>query len=337
MGPASRYRIYQFKEYFEAEGIQLDILPALGDNWLMAEYSEGFKRQLTRSLAGCNGLLRRLKHLGQIGKADLVILEREVFPKLPGPLERLFLKQCPRYGVELDDAIYLSAGREKKYPKLLQKASFAITGNNHLADWVRKHQSQVYTVPTCVRTEDYAPKTNYTLKSQPEVGWVGLSSNLPYLSSVAPHLHAALQANDAKLHVLSGRPGNLELPIIFSAWAPETEKRIIESFDIGIMPLPDSEFAKGKCGLKILQYMAAGIPVIASAVGVNRSIIEDGVNGLLVEQPSQWTTAINRLLNDEKLRESMGRAGRRTVEASYSTQIWGPKLVALYRELASSP
>ena len=99
------------------------------------------------------------------------------------------------------------------------------------------------------------------------------------------------------------------------------------------MPLPKTDFAAGKCGLKILQYMAAGVPVIASAVGVNTSIIQNGINGLLARTPQEWATSLDLLLGDETLRASMGRAGRQTVEQDYSANTWGPKLVKLYRTL----
>lgn len=336
MGPASRYRIYQFRRFFADAGIQLDILPALEDDWLKAEYHVGTRRRLARLQAGAAGALRRAKQLTFLGQADLVIVERELFPKLPAFLENQLLKKHGGYGIEFDDAIFLSPGRTDKYPDLVRNAAFVLAGNDYLKDWASQYQANIEVVPTCVDPKTYRAKSNYTLKAQPEIGWVGLSSNLPYVSSIAPHLSAAIKNHNAKLHVLSGHPGDIELPLIFSAWSSANETQIIEQFDIGIMPLPDNEFAQGKCGLKILQYMAAGVPVIASAVGVNQTIIEDGVNGLLVQNAAQWHDALESLLTDQQLRESLGRAGRDTVEKSYSTDIWGPKLVAIYRKFASS-
>jgi glycosyltransferase involved in cell wall biosynthesis len=336
MGPASRYRIYQYQRFFQQAGIELNILPALEDTWLKAEFYSGHRRRLARIQAGASGLLRRMKQLAPLRDADLVIVERELFPKIPGFLENYLLRRCKGYGIEFDDAIYLSPGRADKYPRLIQNASFVIAGNDHLAEWASRHQSNVHVVPTCVETSRYQPKPSYELSATPEVGWVGLSSNLPYVGAVAEALAEGMKPFGAKLHILSGRPGNLELPTLFSSWSENIETNIIEQFDIGIMPLPSTDFARGKCGLKILQYMAAGVPVVASAVGVNRTIIKHGINGMLVEHPADWAPAIKKLLSNRKLRESIGRAGRATVENAYSTDIWGPKLVALYRELASS-
>ncbi len=337
MGPASRYRIYQFQSFFADAGIRLEILPALEDEWLRAEYYSGNKRRFTRLRAGATGLLRRMKQLAPLRDADLVVVERELFPKIPGFLENYLLRRCGGYGVEFDDAIYLSPGRIDKYPRLVKNASFVIAGNAHLAQWASQHQSQVHVVPTCVDPNLYKAKDNYELGSLAEIGWVGLSSNLPYVAEVAPELRTAMNPYGARLHILSGQPGRLELPTLFTAWSSEIEAEVIQGFDIGIMPLPSTEFARGKCGLKILQYMAAGVPVVASDIGVNKTIIQDGQNGILVSRPSEWSHAIQQLLSDTSLRESMGRAGRKTVEKSYSTDIWGPKLVALYQQLAASP
>ena len=187
-------------------------------------------------------------------------------------------------------------------------------------------------MPTCVPTEKYKPKTSYALGTLAEVGWVGLSSNLPYVAEITPWLKDGLANHQARLHILSGQPGELEIPTLFTPWSEAIEAPIIENFDVGIMPLPKTDFAAGKCGLKILQYMAAGVPVIASAVGVNTSIIQNGINGLLAH-PSRMGDILDLLLGDETLRASMGQAGRQTVEQDYSADTWGPKLVKLYRTL----
>ena len=335
MGPASRYRIFQFQPYFEAAGIELDILPALGDDWLQAEYLDASKRQLKRIKAAAMGAARRLSQLALLGKADLVIIERELFPKLPGSIEHFLLKRCAPYGIEFDDAIYLSKGRADKYPKLLRNASFVITGNEHLASWARQHQDRVHVIPTCVPVQDYTAKQDYALGTLPEIGWVGLTSNLPYVAQISPLIREPLEKFGARIHILSGQPGDLQMPSLFTPWSLQKEQEIIQGFDIGVMPLPTNGFTRGKCGLKILQYMAAGIPVVASAVGVNQTIIQDGINGILIHDSSEWAPAIERLLEDKALRQALGSAGRETAKSLYSTETWGPKLVRLYQELAA--
>ena len=169
MGPASRYRIYQFQRYFTEAGIKLDILPALEDQWLEAEYYSRRRRKLARLQAGATGLLRRMKQLAPLRGADLIIVERELFPKIPGVLENYLLRRCHRYGIEFDDAIYLSPGRVNKYPNLVRNASFVIAGNGYLGEWASQHQSNVHVVPTCVDPSLYDAKTDYALRAQPEI------------------------------------------------------------------------------------------------------------------------------------------------------------------------
>lgn len=335
LGPASRYRIYQFRKYFEQDGVDLEILPALSDDWLKAERETGFKRRLARLRAGGSGLARRIHQIRNLGDCDLLIVERELFPKLPGIIENHLLGSLRPYGVEFDDAIYLSDGRAEKYPELVQGSSFVIAGNAVLAGWAEAYQPNTHVVPTCVTVSNYNPKTDYALSGCASLGWVGLPVNFGSLEAISPVVDNLPGAN-AKLSVVSGRCPNFLNPEAFTPWSEATEAECIGQFDVGLMPLPATPFAEGKCGLKILQYMAAGIPVVASAIGVNRTIIEHGVNGLLIERNEDWGPTLSRVINDESLRAKLGRAGRKTVEAKYSTEVWGPKLVALYRQLASA-
>lgn len=336
LGPASRYRIYQFRKYFEQEDIELEILPALTDRWLEAERETGLMRALRRFRAGAHGLARRLQQIASLDNHDLLIVERELFPKLPGFVEKTLLSSVKHYGVELDDAIYLAPGRTAKYPDFVRQSAFVIAGNQTLAQWAQVHQPNTHVIPTCVPVADYQAKQDYRLGTVANIGWVGLPVNFDYVRAISGAIKKLNETNPCQLQIVSGRCPSFASPSAFVPWRESSESQTISQFDIGIMPLPQSSFAEGKCGLKILQYMAAGVPVVASAVGVNRSIINHGVNGLLVEDPDSWQPALQRLLEDQGLRESLGRAGRKTVEKEYSTESWGPKLVALYRQLATN-
>jgi hypothetical protein len=336
LGPASRYRIYQFRKYFEQEEIELEILPALTDRWLEAERGTGFTRHVRRLRAGAHGLVRRVQQLATLDSHDLLIVERELFPKLPGFIEKTLLSSVHSYGVELDDAIYLSPGRTTKYPAFLRGSAFVIAGNQTLAEWAQTHQPNTHVFPTCVPVGDYQPKQDYRLGSVANIGWVGLAVNFDYVEGISDDIKRLNETNPCQLQIVSSRCPAFAEPIAFVPWSESRESQTIAEFDIGVMPLPQSSFAEGKCGLKILQYMAAGVPVVASAVGVNRTIIDHGVNGLLIETPDQWQPTLRGLLEDGNLRERIGRAGRVTVENDYSTEVWGPKLVALYRQLAAN-
>ena len=128
------------------------------------------------------------------------------------------------------------------------------------------------------------------------------------------------------LELEARRVGNLEV----IAWSEDTEVDAIQSMDIGVMPLPDTPWARGKCGYKLIQYMACGLPVVASPVGVNKEILEHGVNGFLAESDAEWRTAIEALISDPDLRRRMGAAGRKKVENEYSLQVWGPRVANLF-------
>ena len=143
-----------------------------------------------------------------------------------------------------------------------------------------------------------------------------------------------IESLGAGLRIVGARPDAArEGAFVFEPWSEATEVPLIQTFDIGIMPLTDTPWARGKCGYKLIQYMACGLPVIASPVGVNADIVEHGVNGFLADTEEEWAQAISTLLNDRELRRRMGAAGRKKVEAEYSLQVWGPKVAAMIRDV----
>jgi glycosyltransferase involved in cell wall biosynthesis len=332
-GPTTRYRILQYREAFERAGIDLTILHAFGDGYFAADEHEGAGRRARRLLEGSRALARRLAQVPAALGAGGLVIEREAFPYLPPIIERLVTGFGPGYVLELDDAVYLSRGRRYKYPGLLRGARAVIVGNAHLAEFARRYNRDVNIVPTTVDVTKYSTKTSYRLSSSPRLGWVGLPCNFPHLAAIAPALKVTCQEHRARLVVVSARPPVLDLPLEFVPWSEATEAESIRSFDVGIMPLADTPFARGKAGLKVLQYMAAAAPTVASPVGVNEAIIRSGENGLLARTADEWSAALDALLASEALRERLGRAGRRTVEADYACATWGEELVRLYRRI----
>ena len=162
------------------------------------------------------------------------------------------------------------------------------------------------------------------------IGWVGLAYNFFHLGSIATVLAQVCQEGGAKLVVVSARPPALPFAYEFVRWSEDEENEVIAGFDIGIMPLTDTPFARGKCGLKLLQYMACGIPSVASPVGVNNEIVEHGKNGLLATSATDWHACLMQLLGDAALRARLGAAARQTVEDRYAFELWGPRLAQLY-------
>lgn len=333
-GPTSRYRIYQFRRALEAAGVDLEVLPAFDASWFAAERHRGMRRWLERGVAGTRAAVRRGLQIRHALAADGLIIERESFPWGPPVIEWLATRLGRGYVLELDDAMYLARGRRWKYDAMLARARAVISGNATIAAHATSRGLPAHVVPTVVDTELAITRRSWgTLASPPRLGWVGLASNIPQLASIRGALAAVCAATGARIEVVSARRPTLGLPVDFVPWHEAEEAARVSAFDVGLMPLLDTPFTRGKCGLKILQYMAAGVPVVASPIGVNREIITHGENGLLASTETEWRAAVSSLLGDATLRERLARAGLHTVERRYSLKVWGPRVGALYRQL----
>lgn len=235
--------------------------------------------------------------------------------------------------LEFDDAIFLTPLHRCKIPKLITMSQHVIVGNDYLRDYALKFNPHVSVIPTVVDTERYKPKEDYHAQGQVNIGWMGLAYNLSYLKQLEGTFQKLkLEVGNCILIVISSQGLIMKgIETIFKPWSYDNEVEAIQGLDIGIMPLPDDEWAKGKCGLKVLQYMACGVSVVASSVGVNTDIIKDGENGLLAATEKDWLKKLTLLARDEELRRKLGQKGRETVEDRYSLKRWGPKVASLYK------
>ena len=237
--------------------------------------------------------------------------------------------------LEFDDAIFLTPLHGRKIPKLIAMSKHVIVGNNFLKDYALKFNPHISVIPTVVDTDRYRPKDDYRAQAQVTIGWVGLAYNLPYLEGLWGALRRLrVEAGDFDLKIICSQGLELDgVNTVFRSWSYDDEPDSIRSLDIGIMPLPDNEWARGKCGLKVLQYMACGVPVVASPVGVNKKIIRDEENGCLAATEDVWVEKLKLLLSNEAMRRKLGQKGRKTVEDHYSLKFWGPKVANLYKSL----
>jgi glycosyltransferase involved in cell wall biosynthesis len=287
--------------------------------------------------------LRRAWDVLTIGDADLVVIEGQLFPYMPALAERMLARLRYRVVIEFDDAIYLTRGHRWKIPALLAMASGAIVGNEVLAQYARRYAVQVFVVPTVVDTQRFVPVQRgvrligAATEKPVTVVWIGLAYNLGYLNIVAPVLRELQDKGLIKFRVVCSRPPRLPgLMVEFRAWQLEQEVELLQDCHIGIMPLPNTAWAKGKCALKLLQYMSVGMATVASPVGVNREIISDGETGYLAVTEQDWRDRLTQLCQDAAFREQMGRAARKTVEERYSLHVWGPRLAKQYQEMTSN-
>jgi glycosyltransferase involved in cell wall biosynthesis len=227
-----------------------------------------------------------------------------------------------------------------KVDRIVHLARMVIIGNAYLAErMIAAGAPRVEQLPSVVDALKYHPKSAGQIQGASLViGWIGSPATAHYLAAIGSVLWDFVRESGARVVAVGARKDQLDgLPIESRPWAEETEAEEIGRFDIGIMPLPDAPFERGKCGYKLVQYMAAGIPVIASRVGANASIVRDGIDGFLVSSPAEWAKALRTLGGDPELRERMGAAGRKRMEESYSLQCTAPRLEQLLSSVASLP
>ena len=236
---------------------------------------------------------------------------------------------------DFDDAIWLNEG-EKQVNNKIQQSQMIFAGNEFLADYASKYHANIKVIPTTVDTEKLFP-----LEKQPAkftIGWIGTKSNFQYLEMIRATLLEFLSANnDTLLLIISSElppflPGKNE-QVVFRKWEAEKENECINEFSVGVMPLADTEWTRGKCGYKLLQYLACGKPVLASPVGVNAKIMSEADIGIEVADQHQWLSALAKIKNDPAYSLSLGRNGRKLVLEKYSCAGWAKTIAAHMKTL----
>lgn len=340
LGASSRQRIYQFLPYLEEQEIHVTVSPLLDDRYLQTKYARD--EMSWRLVAGA--YLRRLRALFSTGSYDLVWIEKEALPWLPGRLERFLAGGHVPMLIDYDDAVFHQYDQNRKLPVrkllgrkidyLMRRAELVIACNDYIAGRAAAAGARkVRQLPTVVDPGRYQTATfenkRYT------IGWIGTPGTQFYLDDILPVLVETCRRLDARLHVIGGSERHRQDDFITCfSWKEASEGTMLKGLDTGIMPLRNGCWEQGKCGYKIIQYMAGGLPVVASAVGANKAIVDHGKDGFLVMEDHQWIDAFTRLAGDRDLRKKMGSAGRSKVETDYSLQEVAPRLRALLEEAA---
>lgn len=336
-----RVRLSQFQPGLAAAGIDLQIQSLLDNAYLQRSFSG--RRPSIRALLAAYG--RRLQALRLADRFDLAIVYSELLPFLPGWLERQLL-QLPFF-YDCDDAFFLkyrSGHLRLLHPLLgakadrLMAAAVAVTaGNTGLAVHARRFNSNVIVLPSVVETDQFRPAACSPDKRSGgpfTVGWIGSPSTAPYLQLLVEPLQQLALERPVRLLVVGGpAPSIDDVEIIEMPWSLEREVRLIQRFDVGVMPLPDTPWTRGKCAYKLIQCMACAIPVLASPVGANVEAVPTTC-GILPESPEQWLAAFRRLAADPEFRQRLGAAGRRWVEERYSLRSALPVLEGVIRQAA---
>ncbi|WP_280540223.1 glycosyltransferase family 4 protein [Chromohalobacter sp. 11-W] len=335
MAASSRVRFLQYLPYFQAQGVEVTVEPLLSNAYLYALYNGGSRwREVFR------GYARRITFLMRAQRFDVVIIEKELFPFTPALAERLLRAIGVPYVVDYDDALFhrydchssaiIRQILGRKIDTVMRHSAAVIAGNKYLAERAQKAGARkIEIVPTVVDADRYQPKLRVT-GEVPIVGWIGTPKTSRYLKPLLPVFESIKEKMPVRFVAVGAREGDFaNSPVEAWPWSEETEVESIQRFDIGIMPLPDTPFERGKCGYKLIQYMACGLPIVASPVGVNKEIVVPEKNGLLAETVEEWDQALRALLQaDFSNHEAMGSAGRACVEKWYSLGAQSPRLLA---------
>ena len=329
---SARVRLSQYIEPLLEKNIEMEVNHLLIDDYvkfLSTRKNFPFYKIL------CS-FFRRLKLLFRIKNYDLVILHCELLPFVPAWIERLLLRKT-KYIYDLDDAFYLKyqSGKYgylkwflgKKFDHTIKKAAFVNAGNQNILDYVTKFNSNAQILPSVVNTDIYkANDESIMIKDELVIGWIGSPSTSEYLNNLIDEFEELGKSINIKLKIIGANfPSLNNVKVECFEWNIDKEINDLNSFDIGIMPLTDDPWSRGKCGYKLIQYMSCKIPVIASNVGVNSTIV-DKECGILATDNSDWSKAIKFLFNEPETRIMMGQAARKKIIESYSLKANIPKL-----------
>jgi len=315
---ASRYRVLQYLPYLESNGVEATV----------SLYPRTFKENL--------------QFFATLPQYDILFLQRKRFNQ---PRLALLRKRAKRIVYDFDDSVMyrnskakdpISRTRRRRFVQMIKASDFVIAGNEFLKSQVLPIHSNVEVIPTSIDEEKYHLKVYPAEKERVILGWIGDHGSIHYLEKMRPifeNLGKRYPSVDLKI-VCDVFFDCDQMKVIKKYWNSEEEVSDLQSFDIGLMPLVDDPWSWGKCGLKIIQYQGVGVPVVCTPVGINRDLVEDGVNGFYAMTPEQWEEKLSILIEDSALREKMGLEGRKRVLSRYTLQTCGPRLLSILEQVA---
>jgi glycosyltransferase involved in cell wall biosynthesis len=313
-----RYRVLQYLPYLKEAGIEASI---------------HFYQRTWRD---------KLRFYNTLGNYDIFYIHRKLFP----PLEFAYIRRKARKIIyDFDDAIMYrsssaknphSLSRRIKFAYMMKRVDFVIAGNQFLKSKALSYNPHVEVIPTSLDLSQCNATKRYARKEGPvTIGWLGSSSTLKYLKKIMPILERLyLRYPQFQLKIVCDQfLESSTMPVVKKPWAAETEETDLKSFDIGIMPLSDDLWSRGKCGLKILQYFSVGVPAVCTPVGINKDIVQDEISGFWAKDEKQWEDGLLTLIQKADLRKAMGMKGRKTVENLYTVKVNAPRLLGILKKV----
>lgn len=359
---SSRLRSFQYFPFLEAAGFQVELSPLFGEKYLNQLYAGHSTNQ-----EALKGYVKRFLKIFSAGKYEVVVIEKELFPFLPAFAEQIFHFLGVKYIVDYDDAVFHnydlhpnSAVRlllGKKIDTVMKNAALVAAGNSYLADRAQKAGAKnIEIIPTVIDLERYpliigtepirssvilssaeeSDKTGNSLEPNEKfvIGWIGTKTTFEkHLLPQKSWILKAQEIEGVEFHIVGITDSqDLGEHVHYIPWTEDSEVSEIQKFDVGIMPLEDSPWEKGKCSYKIIQYFACSIPAIVSPVGMNKEVVIPGENGFWASTEEDWLTAVKNLKRDKKLSKAMGQQGRAGVENTYSIQVTAKKWIEILND-----
>lgn len=342
-GASNRYRVEQYLPYLKEAGIVCFLRPF----WSSAAFKILYKKghSVEKLCYFILGTFSRFFDLVQIFRYDIVFIHREAYPIGGAFFETILYILKKSVIFDFDDAIFLSASsrpndfierfkKPNKVASIIKRSEYVIAGNSYLFGFALRHNNSTTVIPTPIDTNKYYPDAR-NHSDEIVIGWMGSVTTLDFLNPMKNiFIHLSKEFPNVRFKITGGGFSIDRLSVIISKpWSLEEELGDLRGFDIGIMPMPDNEWTKGKCGFKAILYMSMGIPTVCSPVGVNSEIIEDGVNGFLASSEKEWIEKLSLLIKDPELRRRLGAAGRKRIEEKYSLKVNAPKYLEVFKKV----
>ena len=318
---ASRYRVLQYIPYLESRGVKAEV------------------RLYPRTLK------ENFRFFKELSQYDIVFLQRKRFSQ---PRLALLRKKAKRIVYDFDDSVMyrnskakdpLSSTRRRRFIQMAKNSDFVIAGNEFLKSQVLPLNQNVDVIPTAIIGERYQLKTYPAQPGRVVLGWIGDHGSIHYLEKMKPIFERIGERYpQVELKIVCDTFFDCDrMKVIKKNWSSEEEVADLQGFDVGLMPLVDDPWSWGKCGLKIIQYQGVGVPVVCTPVGINKDLVEDGANGFWAKTPREWEEKLSLLIKNPKLREQMGREGRRRVLKNYTNEVCAPRLFSILTRMMEGP
>ena len=328
-GASNRLRIEQYVPFLAGQGWHVTVRPFISSRCYRILYKRGhYLRKVGYVLWG---MLKRVADVVRGLGADVILIHRETAPFGPPVFEWCWAAAGKRMVFDFDDAIFLpyishvhpwigGLKPKRRVAQSIAAARCVIAGNEYLAAFARRHNPRVVVIPTAVDTARYQPIASPNGKERVVIGWIGSRSTVGYLEMLRGVFHRLTDAfPQVDIRIVGGSFYTNGLPHVTQpAWGLDTELAELQGFDIGIMPMPDDPWTRGKCAFKAILCMSVGIPVVCSPVGMNLEVVQEGENGFLAVTEDEWFERLSRLVMDASLRKRLGASARQTAERRYA-------------------